>query len=82
MTRLAMWLGLNTHGTAGIIDWVLRLREDIGVPHTLAGLKVDGWRVDEVAAAAEVDPTASGNPIKFDRGAARKVFAAALDGKL
>jgi alcohol dehydrogenase class IV len=82
MARLAMWLGLKTHGTAGIIDWVLRLRDDIGVPHTLAGLKVDGARIDEVAAAAEVDPTASGNPIKFDRAAARQVFAAALDGKL
>src|SRR5258708_17725959 len=33
MVRLAMWLGLNTHGTAGIIGWVLRLRADIGVPH-------------------------------------------------
>jgi alcohol dehydrogenase class IV len=82
MARLAMWLGLKTHGTAGIIDWVLGLREDIGVPHTLAGLKVDGARIDEIAAAAEVDPTASGNPITFDRGAARQVFAAALDGKL
>ena len=82
MVRLAMWLGLKTHRTAGIIDWVLRLREDIGVPHTLGGLKVDGARIDEVAAAAEVDPTAGGNPIKFDRAAARQVFAAALDGKL
>ena len=45
-------------------------------------LKVDGSRIDEVAAAAELDPTAGGNPIKFDRAAARKVFAAALDGKL
>ena len=42
MARLAMWLGLKTHSTAGVIDWVLRLREDVGVPHTLAGLKVDG----------------------------------------
>jgi alcohol dehydrogenase class IV len=82
MARLSMWLGLKTHGTTGIIDWVLRLRDDIGVPHTLAGLKVDGARIDEVAAAAEVDPTASGNPIKFDRAAARQVFIAALDGKL
>ena len=39
MSRLAMWLGLKTHGMAGIIDWLLRLREDIGVPHKLAGLK-------------------------------------------
>jgi alcohol dehydrogenase class IV len=82
MARLAMWLGLRTHSTAGVIDWVLRLREEVGVPHTLAGLKVDGGRIDEIAAAAEVDPTAGGNPVRFDRAAARQVFMAALDGKL
>jgi len=65
-----------------MMDWVLRLREDVGVPHTLAGLNVDGARIDEIAAAAEVDPTASGNPVKFDRAAARHVFTAALEGKL
>jgi alcohol dehydrogenase class IV len=82
MVRLSMWLGLKTHGTAGVIDWVLRLREDIGVPNTLRGLNVGGDRIDEIAAAAEIDPTAGGNPVKFDRAAARKVFVAALDGKL
>ena len=82
MVRLSMWLGLKTHGTAGVIDWVLRLREDIGVPNTLRGLNVGGERIDEIAAAAEIDPTAGGNPVKFDRAAARKVFVAALDGKL
>jgi alcohol dehydrogenase len=82
MARLSKWLGLGRHGTTGVIDWILSLREAVGVPHTLAGLEVDGERIDEIAAAAEVDPTASGNPVKFDRVAARQVFAAALDGKI
>ena len=82
MARLAAWLGLKHASHAGMIDWVLRLREEVGVPHTLAGLKVDGARIDEIAAAAEVDPTAGGNPIKFDRAAARQVFTAALEGRL
>ncbi len=82
MARLAMWLGLEKHSAAGVIDWILRLREQVGVPHTLAGLKVDGSRIDEIAAAAEVDPTAGGNPVKFDRAAARQIFLAALDGRL
>src|SRR5271165_2776598 len=42
MARLSMWLGLKTPGAAGVIDWVLRLREEVGVPHTLAGLGVSG----------------------------------------
>lgn len=82
MARLAMALGLPKPGTAGVIDWVLGLRQQVGIPHTLAGLRVDGARIDEIAAAAEADPTAGGNPVPFDRAAARQVFAAALDGKL
>jgi len=82
MERLAGWLGLKKQSAAGVIDWVLRLREEVGVPHTLAGLKVGGERIEEIAAAAEVDPTAGGNPVKFDRAAARQVFEAALEGRL
>lgn len=82
MARLAAWLGLSQQSHAGMIDWVLRLREEVGVPHTLAGLKVDGARIEEIAAAAEVDPTAAGNPLPFDRAAAAQVFAAALEGRL
>ena len=77
-----MWLGLKTQSTAGVIDWILRLREGVGVPRTLAGLKVDDERIDEIAAAAEIDPTAGGNPVKFDRAAARQVFVTALHGRL
>ena len=66
-----------------MIDWVLSLREDIGVPHTLRGTQ--GRRRHGSTKSLEmaiVDPTAGGNPVKFDRAAARQVFAAALDGKL
>ena len=82
MARLAAWLGLSQQSHAGMIDWVLRLREEVGAPHTLAGLKVDGARIEEIAAAAQVDPTAAGNPLPFDRAAAAQVFAAALEGRL
>ena len=41
MVRLAMWLKLERHSAIGVIDWILRLREEVGVPHTLAGLNVD-----------------------------------------
>jgi alcohol dehydrogenase class IV len=82
MARLAAWLGLEKQSFAGMLDWVLRLREELGAPHTLAALKVDGARIEEIAAAAEVDPTAGGNPVKLDAAAARRIFAAALEGKV
>ena len=38
MERLARWLDLERGNFAAVMDWILELREEIGVPHTLAGL--------------------------------------------
>lgn len=82
LTRLAAYLGLRQTGAAGVLDWVLGLREALGVPHALADLGVGPERADEIADKAAVDPSASGNPIRFDAAAARRVFDAALAGDL
>ena len=81
IARLAAWLGLKPSFT-GFLDWVLALREELGVPHTLAGLGVDDRHAAEVARMAPHDPTASGNPIALDEAGAAKIFDAALRGRL
>ena len=40
MARLAAYLGLPKRSFAGVLDWVLELREQIGIPNTLADLGV------------------------------------------
>jgi alcohol dehydrogenase len=79
--RLAAYIGVRPSFRA-FLDWVLALRAEIGVPHTLAGLKVDDARIDRIIAMAVEDPTAAGNPRPFDKRAARTVFKRALDGRL
>jgi len=64
------------------MDFVLELREQTGVPHTLAGLKVDDAKVDTIVKMAPEDPTAGGNPVKLDRRAARTIFMRALEGRV
>jgi alcohol dehydrogenase class IV len=59
--RLAGWLELED-GFSGLLDFVLRLRRDLGIPHTIDKIGVDDTRFDEMAAMAVVDPTAGGNP--------------------
>jgi alcohol dehydrogenase len=81
IVRLAAYVGLKPSFDA-FLDWVLELRKETGVPHTLAGLKVDGKQADLIAKMAPDDPTAGGNPVKLDAAAARKIFDAALEGKL
>src|SRR5262249_6966414 len=64
------------------VDWVLALRSDIGVPHTLLGLKVTDQHIDRIVEMAPHDPTAGGNPVPFDRQGARTIFERALAGKV
>src|SRR5215216_4973047 len=43
--RLAGFIGVRPRFSA-FLDWTLRLREDLGIPHTLVGLKVDDQKFD------------------------------------
>jgi alcohol dehydrogenase len=79
--RLAAYIGLKPSFSA-FFDWVLALREETRVPHTLAGLKVGAENADKIAQMAPEDPTAGGNPVPLDTAAARRIFDAALAGKL
>jgi alcohol dehydrogenase class IV len=79
--RLAAYLGIEG-GFDGFLQAVLKLRAEIGVPHTLAGLKVDASRREQIAAMAIVDPTAGGNPVPLTKDAALAIFDAAIAGRL
>ncbi|MGD9919831.1 MAG: iron-containing alcohol dehydrogenase [Pseudorhodoplanes sp.] len=79
--RLAAYLGLKPQFGA-FLDWVLALRAELGVPHTLEGLDIPPERFVEMAAMAEKDPTASGNPVKLDQAAALRLYQDALLGKI
>jgi alcohol dehydrogenase class IV len=46
LTRLAAWLGLPKPGYQAVLDWVLALRREIGIPHTLKDIGVGSDRLD------------------------------------
>jgi alcohol dehydrogenase len=79
--RLSAYIGLKPNFRA-FMDFVLELREQSGVPHTLAGLKVGDDKVDTIVKMAPEDPTAGGNPVKLDRRAARTIFMRAVEGRV
>jgi alcohol dehydrogenase class IV len=82
LTRLARWLGLPKPSFEGFQDWVLQLRKQIGIPHTLAELKVTPGHLGRFSEMAAVDPTAGSNPIKAGVPEMRKMYEAALAGTL
>ncbi len=81
MEALGAYCGISG-GTAGIIERVIKLRADFGVPNTLQGLGVDPGAVDRIAAAAIVDPSAAGNPEPLTIDKAARIFVAACNGRI
>jgi alcohol dehydrogenase len=79
--RLAAWLELDG-GFAGFMDFVLRLRRDLGIPHTLDRIGVDDAQFARMAKMAVVDPTAGGNPRTFGEADALDLYDRALNGRL
>ena len=79
--RLAAYLGLPA-GFEPFLDWIVKLREGLGVPHTLRGLGVDDKQLDRMSEMAPNDPTAGGNPIPIDTAACRRLYEEALEGRL
>ncbi|MCE8010727.1 iron-containing alcohol dehydrogenase [Halomonas daqingensis] len=82
MVRLGRYLNLDQPGTAAVIEWVLGLRERLGIPHTLAELGIDTRQADKVGRMAVADPSSGTNPVAFDADEYRGIFVAAVEGRL
>ncbi len=82
LTRLAAWLGLPSPSYQAVLDWVVALRREIGIPNTLRDLGVGTDRLDELSEMAAVDPTAGGNPIPIGVPELRRMFVASIEGRL
>jgi alcohol dehydrogenase class IV len=78
---LAQSLGI-AGGFDGFLNWVLDLRSQLKIPHTIAGLKVDEAALDFLAEEAFLDPNTPDNPRPADAAAMRKILLAALHGSL
>ena len=85
IARAAAYLGIKG-GFDGFAKAILKLRNDLKVPHTLPdlikGLKMDTKRKAEIAAMAVADPSTGGNPVKLTKKAAQTLLENTISGKL
>ncbi|MCB9764063.1 MAG: iron-containing alcohol dehydrogenase [Alphaproteobacteria bacterium] len=65
LARLSAYMGLPKGGFTGFLDWVLGLREQLGIPHTTEALGVTEVLIPRLAEMAAVDPSAGTNPLKL-----------------
>jgi alcohol dehydrogenase class IV len=82
LAALARYLDLPGQSGDAVLDWVLSLRRDLGIPHTLKEIGVDESVLPEAAAMAEHDPSNDGNPKRLDAAEYDRLFRNAINGLL
>lgn len=80
IARLAQYIGLEESSFDGFLTWVLALREQLGIPHTLAEIGIDTRQRERVGQMAIVDPTAASNPVSFTARDYADLFTRAVTG--
>jgi alcohol dehydrogenase class IV len=79
---IARVLDLPTRGFDGFLAWVIEMRRELGIPHSLADLGVSADKAAIIGREAAVDPSAGGNPIPVDAAQLEHIFRAAVAGRL
>ncbi len=77
-----MHLELPKPSFHAVLDWILNLRTEFGIPHTVQDLGVDDSRFDQLASLAVADPTAAGNPIELSEADCLRLYELSYAGKL
>ena len=82
LQRLARYMNLQNPGFDSFLDWVLRLRARIAIPHSLHDLGIDESKRELVGQMAVADPTAATNPIALSADQYGELFSRAVKGEL
>jgi len=82
MTVLAQLLGLEEASFDATLDWVLGLREEIGIPHSLGEIGIQESDIDIFVPDALADPLTQENPITVDEDGYRELYRQAINGEL
>ena len=63
---LSRYLNLKDKTFDGFMNWILDLRKQLSIPHTLKELIDDDSKFNEMSKMAKNDPSTGGNPIAFE----------------
>lgn len=79
---IARVLGLPNPGFDGFLAWVIEMRRNLGIPHSLGHIGVNTDNAAVIGREAAIDPSAGGNPIPIDAAQLELLFRAAVAGQL
>jgi alcohol dehydrogenase class IV len=79
---IARVLDLPARGFDGFLAWVLKMRVELGIPHSLTAIGVSADKAPIIGREAAIDPSAAGNPVPVDAAQLEYIFRAAVAGTL
>jgi alcohol dehydrogenase class IV len=82
MELLGRVLNLGQADFTGVLDWVLRFREKMGIPHALGDIGVADDRMGDISEMAMEDPSTGGNPLPMTSEAYARILEASFAGKV
>ncbi len=82
LAYLARFLNLPGGSYTSVVDWVLALREQIGIAHTLKEIGVEEKHAAQLAPMAEIDPTSGTNPIALTAANLEPLYLDCINGRL
>jgi alcohol dehydrogenase class IV len=77
--RLASYLQID-NGFDGFVDWILQMRHDLSIEHSLTKIGIDEQHIERIAKMATEDAAAGGNPIAFSTTQYQNILYAAING--
>ena len=80
--RIAKYLSLENSTFEGFIKWILELRKELQIPHTLKELINDDSKLEKMSELALKDPSTGGNPISLSQKDFLKLYKNSYFGKL
>ena len=80
--RIAKYLSLENSTFEGFIKWILELRKELQIPHTLKELINDDSKLEKMSELALKDPSTGGNPIPLSQKDFLELYKNSFDGKL
>ena len=78
---LSNYLELNDRSFNGFLNWILDLRKELSIPHTLKELKIE-FDFDTLAEMALVDPSTPTNPTNMTVNDMKKLYVDSYEGNL
>jgi alcohol dehydrogenase class IV len=79
---LSQYLNLQDQTFDGFMNWILDLRKQLSIPHTLKELIDDDSKFVEMSKMAKDDPSTGGNPVVFEASDFLDLYNCSFKGTL